>query len=207
MKNTLSRILAIVAIGLIAICAAPAPASAQDAYQGRFTLSNDVRWSQALLPAGEYTFVLKSAALPAQIILHGPNGFVMVMTSATYTRKGDAPSSITLERHGGMRVVSDLYLAELGIDLRYAIPSSPITKSPKDPPRPNRSWSRWPRSKPTYPPNPKGKPQPTTPDQMRLALGFAKKKGPACHFGKWGLFPILIASPQTRVGCRSRACR
>jgi len=125
MKNNLSRILTIVAIGLIAICAAPAPASAQDAYQGRFTLSNDVRWSQVLLPAGEYTFALKSAALPAQIILHGPNGFAMVMTSATSTRKGDAPSSITVQRHGGMRVVSDLYLAELGIDLRYATPKLP----------------------------------------------------------------------------------
>jgi hypothetical protein len=125
MKNNLSRILTIIAIGLIAVCASPAPASAQDAYKGRFTLDSDVRWSQVLLPAGEYTFALKSAALPAQIILHGPNGFAMVMTSSTDTKNSDAPSSITVERVAGMRVVRDLHLAELGIDLRYPAPKLP----------------------------------------------------------------------------------
>jgi hypothetical protein len=125
MKNNLSRILTIVAIGLIAVCASPAPAAAQDAYQGRFTLPNDVRWSQNLLPAGEYTFALKSAGLPAQIVIHGPNGFAMVLTSATSRKESDASSSITIERRGGMRVVSDLYLAELGLDLRYAAPKLP----------------------------------------------------------------------------------
>jgi hypothetical protein len=135
MKNNLSRILAIVAIALTAVCAAPAPAAAQDAYKGRFTLTNEVRWSQALLPAGEYTFSLKSAAFPAQVLIHGPNGFAMVLTSATETKNSDAPSSITLERRGGMRVVSDLYLAELGIDFRYAAPKLPhneIAQGPRD---------------------------------------------------------------------------
>jgi hypothetical protein len=125
MKNNLSRILTIVAIGLIAVCAAPAPAAAQDAYQGHFTLPNDVRWSQNLLPAGEYTFALKSSGLPAQILIHGPNGFAMILTSATSRKQSDASSSITIERRGGMRVVSDLYLAELGLDLRYAAPKLP----------------------------------------------------------------------------------
>ena len=125
MKNNLSRILTIVAIGLIAVCASPAPAAAQDAYKGRFTLPNDVRWSQNFLPAGDYTFSLKSAGLPAQIVIHGPNGFAMVLTSATSKKESDASSSITIERRGGMRVVSDLYLAELGLDLRYAAPKLP----------------------------------------------------------------------------------
>jgi hypothetical protein len=124
-KNNLSRILTIIAIALIAVCASPAPAAAQDAYKGRFTLTNDVRWSQTLLPAGEYTFALKSSALPAQILIHGPNGFAMVLTSATSRKEGDASSSITIERRGGMRVVSDLYLAELGLDLRYSAPKLP----------------------------------------------------------------------------------
>jgi hypothetical protein len=125
MKNNLSRILTIVAIGLIAVCASPAPAAAQDAYKGSFTLPNDVRWSQNLLPAGDYTFALKSNTLPAQIVIHGPNGFAMILTSATSRKDSDASSSITIERRGGMRVVSDLYLAELGLELRYAAPKLP----------------------------------------------------------------------------------
>ena len=125
MKNTLSRILTVIAIGLIAVCASPAPAAAQDAYKGRFTLDNDVRWAQVMLPAGEYTFALKSVGLPAQIILHGPNGFAIVLTSSTDTKNSDAPSSITVDRVGGMRVVRDLHLAELDIDLRYSAPKLP----------------------------------------------------------------------------------
>ncbi len=92
----------------------PAPAAAQDAYKGSFTLTEDVRWSQAMLPAGEYTFSLKSATVPAQIILHGPNGSAIVMTSATDTKNSEAPSSITVKRFGGMRVVRDLSSSRVG---------------------------------------------------------------------------------------------
>ena len=133
MKNNLSRILTIVAIALIAVCASPAPAAAQDAYKGSFTLTNDVRWSQALLPAGEYTFSLKSNALPAQILIHGPNGFAMILTSVTSRKDSDASSTMTIERRGGMRVVRDLYLAELGLDLRYAAPKLPHTEIAQGP--------------------------------------------------------------------------
>jgi hypothetical protein len=135
MKNNLSRILAIVAIACIAVCAAPAPAAAQDAYKGRFTLTHDVRWAQILLPAGEYTFSLKSASLPAQILLSGPNGLAMVTTSATSTKISGASSSITLQHRGGMTTVSDLYLAELGMDLRYGAPKLPhneIAQGPQE---------------------------------------------------------------------------
>src|ERR1700689_5160214 len=70
MKNNLSRILTIVPIAQIDVWSAAAPAAAQNAYNGRFTLPNDVRWAAALLPAGEYTFPLKSNVLPAQIVIH-----------------------------------------------------------------------------------------------------------------------------------------
>jgi hypothetical protein len=132
-KNNLNRILTIVAIALIAVCASPAPAAAQDAYKGRFTLTNDVRWSQALLPAGEYTFSLKSNTLPARILIHGPNGFAMILTSATSTKDTNASSTMTIERRGGMRVVRDLYLAELGLDLRYAAPKLPHNEIAQEP--------------------------------------------------------------------------
>jgi hypothetical protein len=125
MKTNFSRILAIVAIGLIALCAAPNRVAAQDAYKGRFTLDNDVRWNQAVLPAGEYTFSLKSSAVPAQILIHGPKGFVIVMTSARSTRDTDGVSTLTVQRRGGTRFISDLYVAELGMDFRYSVPKLP----------------------------------------------------------------------------------
>jgi hypothetical protein len=69
MKTNFTRIISIVALGLIAICASASSASAQSAFQGKFTLPNDVRWANASLPAGDCTFSLSSASVPAQVTL------------------------------------------------------------------------------------------------------------------------------------------
>ena len=125
MKFNFTRILAITAIALMALCASAAPASAQDAFKGSFTLPEDVRWANASLPAGDYTFVLPSTSLPAEIILHGPNGSAMILTSATDKRNDGDSSNLTIERRGASRFVSDIYLADLGLHLRYRVPSLP----------------------------------------------------------------------------------
>jgi hypothetical protein len=125
MKPSFSRILTIVTLGLIAVCASARPAAAQNAFQGNFTLPNEVRWANAVLPAGEYYFSLKSAGLPAQITLSGPNGKAFVLTSATNQRAAGESSSLTIERHGGTRFVREMYLAGLKLHLRYGAPSMP----------------------------------------------------------------------------------
>jgi hypothetical protein len=125
MKSSFSRILAIVTMGLIAVCASARPAAAQNAFQGNFTLPNEVRWAGAMLPAGDYTFSLKSAGMPAQITLSGPNGRAFVLTSASDQRASGGPSSLTIEHHGGTRFVRELYLADLNLHLRYGAPSMP----------------------------------------------------------------------------------
>ena len=68
MKSYRSRILVIVALGLLAASAGVSPAAAQSgaACTGSFTLPDEVRWQGRVMPAGDYTFVLKSAALPAR---------------------------------------------------------------------------------------------------------------------------------------------
>jgi hypothetical protein len=135
MKNSFRRILTVVAIGMIALCVSPKPAAAQDAMKGTFTLADDVRWSGALLPAGEYTFSLQSRALPARILIHGPNGYALVLASATAGPIKDRASSLTIERSGGTRFVRDIYLAEIGVELRYAAPKLPhneIAQGPRN---------------------------------------------------------------------------
>jgi hypothetical protein len=125
MKSNFSRILAIATVGLIAVCASANPASAQSAFKGSFTLPEDVRWANASLPAGDYTLVLKSNSLPAQIVLQGPNGSVFIQTGATDQRNDGESSNMTIERRGNTRFVRDLYLADLGVHLRYSVPSLP----------------------------------------------------------------------------------
>jgi hypothetical protein len=124
MKTQLSRICAIAAVGLFAVCASPRPASAQSV-QGSFTLSHEIRWQNANLPAGDYTFSMESVARPIKMILRGPSGSVFELSSATSERKTDEPSSLTLERRGGTSFVRELYLADLGLHIRYGVPKIP----------------------------------------------------------------------------------
>jgi hypothetical protein len=125
MKTNLIRVFAALAIGLIVACVSAIPAAAQDAVKGSFTLPNDVRWQNASLPAGDYTFSLKSTATPAQIVLHGDNGPAMVMTSVISDRRDGRQSFLIVEHRGGSRFVRELYLAEVGLHLRYNVPSIP----------------------------------------------------------------------------------
>jgi hypothetical protein len=124
MKTNLIRIFAAAAIGVIAICASATPASAQ-AFKGAFTLPNDVRWQGAMLPAGDYTFSLKSG-VPAQIIVTRPDRTIaFVLTAVTDRRVTDQHSCLTIERRGSTRFVRELYLADVGLHLRYDAPKIP----------------------------------------------------------------------------------
>ena len=74
------------------------------------------------LPAGKYDFTLNSMAMPAKILLHGPNGYMWVLTSAVSGKEQGETNNLTIERRNGERYISALYLADLGIDLRYRAP-------------------------------------------------------------------------------------
>ena len=78
MKSLRNRMLVIAAFASAAVFASAIPASAQDACQGSFTLTHEVHWQNATLPAGDYTFQMKSVASPSRILLKGPNGYQFI---------------------------------------------------------------------------------------------------------------------------------
>jgi hypothetical protein len=124
MKSLRNRALAIVAVGIAALGVNARPASAQAAVRGHFTLPNEVHWQQATLPAGDYTFSIKTTSGPAQMELQGPNGgaFVVALTSSKSEISGK--SALILEYHSGRRIVRELYLAPIGLRLHYFVPNS-----------------------------------------------------------------------------------
>ena len=127
MKTSRSRILVIVALGLLAASAWVSPAAAQSggACTGSFTLPDEVRWQGRVVPAGDYTFVLKSAALPAQIELRGRNGVVVLMTAGLSIRDKNQQSFLIIERRSGTSYVRELYLAPIGVHFHYLVPKRP----------------------------------------------------------------------------------
>jgi hypothetical protein len=122
MKKHISHIVAIAVLGLVTFFAIPNRVQAAPAFKGQFTLTSDVVWNGKELPAGKYDFTLDSRSMPAKILLHGPTGYMWVLTSAVSGKDRGESSNLTVERRNGSRYISELYLADLGIDLRYRAP-------------------------------------------------------------------------------------
>ena len=76
MKTNRIRILVVASLAFLA-----ASAQISAACKGNFTLPQEVRWQGKVLPAGDYSFVLKSASMPALIELRGPSGVDVLMTA------------------------------------------------------------------------------------------------------------------------------
>jgi hypothetical protein len=125
MKSLQNRMLAIVALGLFAVCASAIPAAAQNVFGGSFTLSQEVRWQGATLPAGDYTFSMKSVAAPSRITLYGPNGFASVSAVVADSDAVSDRSVMTIDHRGSTSVVRELYLAQIGLRLKYLVPKPP----------------------------------------------------------------------------------
>jgi hypothetical protein len=124
MKSLRNRMFVIAAFALAAVFASAVPASAQAAFQGSFTLSHEVRWHNATLPAGDYTFQMQSLSTPVRITVKGPNGYQFI-TALVADEKTIGQSMLILENRGNQSAVSELRLAPIGRSLRYAVPKAP----------------------------------------------------------------------------------
>jgi hypothetical protein len=123
MKSRRNRALIIVAFALAAVFASAVPASAQVAFQGKFTLSHQVRWQKATLPAGNYTFEIQSLATP-RIVLRGPNGPQFINGFIT-DQKAVGHSMLVVENRGNQSCITELRMAPIGRSIRYSVPKAP----------------------------------------------------------------------------------
>jgi hypothetical protein len=125
MKTNRIRTLVMATLGLFAAAALAGPAAAQSACKGNFKLSNDIRWNGNVLPAGEYSFVLESATVPALIVLRGPKGSQILMSVGQTRSKDGKQSFMAIERRHGSGYVRELYLAPIGVHFFYNVPKAP----------------------------------------------------------------------------------
>ena len=123
MKSLRIRALIIVALALTAVFASAVPASAQVAFQGKFTLSHQVRWQNATLPAGNYTFEIQSLATP-RIVLRGPNG-PQFINGFIADQKAVGQRMLVVENRGNQSCITELRLAPTGRSIRYSVPKAP----------------------------------------------------------------------------------
>lgn len=124
MKSFHKRILAIVGLGLFAVCAGASQAAAQNVAAGSFTLSHEIRWGHTNLPAGDYTFTLSSVSAMKPLIVKGPNGTVFELAATIDKTETGGRSVLILEPRGETFFVREIDLAEVGLQLRYIVPAA-----------------------------------------------------------------------------------
>lgn len=123
MNSLRNRALIIVAFALATVLASAAPASAQVAFRGAFTLHHQIRWQNTTLPAGDYTFEMKSLATP-RITLKGPRG-PQFITASVADERAMGTSMLVVESRGNESYVRELRLAPIGRALHYSVPKAP----------------------------------------------------------------------------------
>ena len=125
MKNLRVRFAAIFAVALIALGIGTSQAIAQSSAQGSFTLPFEVRWNNIALPAGDYTFDMKSTAINSPMVLDGPNGRIFIRGMVVEDERSGQGSTLRVDRIGGEHFVKDLYLAPSGKRISYWEPKLP----------------------------------------------------------------------------------
>jgi hypothetical protein len=97
--------------------------SAQNA-AGTFTLTHEVRWQNAVVPAGKYRFVV-GANGPSEVLtlrkFDGSAGFMLLVVDSEKSLASDDSQLLVVSRPSGS-FVSTMQLPEFGMTLHFAVP-------------------------------------------------------------------------------------
>jgi hypothetical protein len=119
---------AVIALGSLTL--APSAAFAQSG-QGSFTLPHEVRWQDAVVPAGDYRFSLEprgsSALLTLRNVSGGHESFLILVNSVGSAQFSDGNRLVMVSR-AGKSFVHTLALPEFETVLHFAVPSESAEK-------------------------------------------------------------------------------
>ncbi|MGA8500761.1 MAG: hypothetical protein WB683_04380 [Candidatus Sulfotelmatobacter sp.] len=125
--NSIRRFAYAAVLVLSALNFTPSLASAQDAV-GTFTLTHEVRWQNAVVPAGKYRFTVGGSGPAEMLTLRKVDGraagFMLLVTDAENSRSSDASRLVVVSRPTG-KFVSTMQLPEFGLTLHFAVPPEP----------------------------------------------------------------------------------
>ena len=105
---------------------APTLASAQEAAHGKFTLTHEVHWGNANVPAGDYEFSFNPDTGRRMLILSklsGTRAGYMMLVNATDDAKPSDLNRLVIESTPVGSYVSVLQLPEFGMTLHFRVPS------------------------------------------------------------------------------------
>jgi len=102
------------------VAAAAVTANAQIALHGKFQLTSETRWGKAVLPAGQYSFVIESTQRPVRMVIQSADGKTGAMAQAeTSVNAALGGSYLFITGTGPDRMVRSMNLPQLGTSLIY----------------------------------------------------------------------------------------
>jgi hypothetical protein len=103
----------------------PGTSLAQEPAHGKFTLSHDVLWSNAKVPAGDYEYSYDPYQTKPVLTLSkldGPRAGFMLLVTATSDSKPTDSNQLLLETSPEGSYVSKMQLADCGLTLYFPVP-------------------------------------------------------------------------------------
>jgi hypothetical protein len=113
-------------LAVTSLTLAPRQASAQEAAHGSFTLSHDVRWENAVVPAGTYRFSYNSNGVGGILTLNkldGARAGFLFLARDTEEAKPSDMSRLVLQSTPEGSYVSAMQLPEFGMTLNFRVPA------------------------------------------------------------------------------------
>jgi hypothetical protein len=113
----------------------PMAGRAQEVVRGEFSLSQEVRWENSVLPMGDYVFFVEPNLWPFEVrVEQKGGGFSGMFIPEDMLRPGRQGSTgIVLGRAGTDTYVMSLRLQEQGEELDFSAPVTKVEKQPVDP--------------------------------------------------------------------------
>jgi hypothetical protein len=105
----------------------PTLASAQESVHGKFTLTHEVHWGDAKIPAGDYAFSFdpdSGSRVLSLSKLNGTRAGYMLLVPDTDDAKPSNYNLLVLESTADGSYVSAMQLPEFGMTLHFAVPSA-----------------------------------------------------------------------------------
>jgi len=122
--NVIRKVAYAALLTLSALNFAPSQASAQDE-GGRFTLSHEVHWQKAIVPAGKYRFAIETDGPSKLLNLRQLGGtgasFVILVTDIADSRSTELSRLVIVSRASNS-FVQQMQLPEFGMTLVFAVP-------------------------------------------------------------------------------------
>jgi hypothetical protein len=114
LKKNLSTV-QLLTLGLLVSFLWAGVANAAPLYRGRFSLPYEVRWGQAVLPAGEYLLRFVDVQTRVFVVIQdAKSGKDVAYLAAVTNGEAKGTSALLIAEGGDQRVVHSLRLAELG---------------------------------------------------------------------------------------------